>query len=90
MKENIERLEASLALLRRPSPWGPDLKVSDDFLSPLFENYYAALGLPNVMEKKNFHVLARHVRREDIDQEVVDVLDQIAAVAEAAQPGGLA
>ena len=90
MKENIERLEASLANLGRPSPWGPDLKVSDDFLSPLFKNYYTALGLPNVMEKKNFHVLARHVRREDVDQEVVDVLDQIAAVAEAAQPGGLA
>lgn len=35
-----------------------DLKVSDRFLEPLFSTYFAALGVPNLMEKKNVHLLA--------------------------------
>ena len=77
MREAIAELEQALGTVRDPSPWGADLKVSDRFLAPLFARFFERLELPNAMEKKNFHMLARHVRREDIDPEVVKVLDRI-------------
>ena len=49
-------------------------------MTPLFSAFFKELGLPNAMEKKNFHVLASHVRREDIDSEVVEVLDRIGEI----------
>ena len=80
MSEAAAKIEEALATVGDPSPWGPDLKVSDRFLTPLFSAFFKELGLPNAMEKKNFHVLASHVRREDIDPEVVEVLDRIGEI----------
>ena len=82
MREAIAELEQALGTVRDPSPWGPDLKVSDRFLAPLFARFLERLELPNAMEKKNFHMLARHVRREDIDPEVVKVLDRIGEIGD--------
>ncbi len=81
VEEAIEEVVEALQRLGKPSPWGPDLKVSEEFLVPVFENFFQSLGLPNEMRKTNFHVLARHVRPEAIDAEVVRVLDRILAVA---------
>ena len=86
MRLSIESIEAALKKLGKGSPWDPGVKASDDFLTPLFADYYERLGLPNVMAKKSFHVLARHVPRDEIDPEVTDKLDAIARVAEGASP----
>jgi hypothetical protein len=67
-------------------PWDDNTKVSDDFLTPLFENYYKKLSLPNIMAKKNFHELARFVPKEKIDPEVREKLDAIVHVAKSAKP----
>jgi hypothetical protein len=77
LNQAINEVENALATLGKGSPWSPDLKVSDDFLSPVFEKFFASLGIPNVMDKKNFHVLASVVPRSLIDREVADVLDAI-------------
>jgi ABC-type hemin transport system ATPase subunit len=84
MAEVIRDLEEALAKLGKPSPWGPDIKVSDEFLTPLFAAFYKKLGLPNAMSKTNFHTLAPFVAAEDIAPEVIEVLDLIAATHEAA------
>jgi hypothetical protein len=86
MRESIAELEAALKTLGKGSPWGPDTKVSDDFLTPLFQNYFKRLGLPNLMAKKNFYELAFLVPLDKIDPEVREKLDAIVAVAELAQP----
>lgn len=72
--------------LDKDSPWGPDLKVSDDFLTPVFRRYYRKLGLPTLVAKTNFHVLVEHVAKPDISPEVGRKLDAIAQVAGEAQP----
>jgi hypothetical protein len=86
MQESIEEIEAALASLGRPSPWGPDIKASDEFLDPLFKKFYDKLGLPNLMRKTDFHTLAPFVAAQDIAPEVREKLDLIAAAAAAAKP----
>ena len=86
MHEAIEEVTAALAKLRDQSPWDHDVKVSDEFLDPLFREYYKKLDMPNLMAKKNFHELARFVPIEEIASEVKEKLDAIARVAEGASP----
>lgn len=43
----------------------------------LFAEFVRKLGLPNLLQKTDYHVLARYVPRELIDPEVIRVLDDI-------------
>lgn len=88
MQAAIGAIETALTTLGRPSPWGDDLKVSDEFLTPLFERFFEQLNLPNLMRKTDFHVLARYIPANLIHADVIAVLDNIAAVADAAKPSG--
>ncbi|MDE2676298.1 MAG: AAA family ATPase [Gemmatimonadota bacterium] len=88
MSRSIASIEEALKKLGKGSPWDPDVKASDDFLTPLFADYFERLGLPNVMPKKSFHVLARHVPRDEIDAEIGEKLDAIARVAGEAEGRG--
>ena len=87
MQQAIGKITSALAALRLPSPWGGDLKVSDEFLEPLFDRYHEILGLPaSLMRKKRYYELADFIPLDQIDPEVTEKLDAIAAVAAAAQP----
>lgn len=77
MQDSIDEVTNALEKLRSVSPWDPDTKVSDDFLKPLFQEYFKKLGLPNIMDKKNFHELAYFVPLEKIDPEIKEKLDAI-------------
>jgi energy-coupling factor transporter ATP-binding protein EcfA2 len=81
MEISISEVETALRTLGRPDPWGPDSKVSDEFLGPLFQKFYAAFGLPNFLRKTDFHVLAPFVEPKAIDDEIIQVLDKILQVA---------
>ena len=87
MREAIAEVESALTTLGKGSPWDPDIKASDEFLVPLFEAYFAKLGLPNLMAKKSLYELAEHVPSGEIDPEIRDKLDAIAKVAELAKGG---
>jgi len=86
MKEAIDEVASALKVLGRPDPFGPDVKASDDFLGPVFQAYFEKLGIPNLMQKTNYYVLASLVRPDQIDPEVKEKLDQIVAVARHAKP----
>ena len=61
--------------------------MSDDFLTPLFRTYFGKLGLPeDLMSKKSFYELAEHVPPDELDPEIREKLDAIAAVAASARP----
>ena len=87
MREAIGEVRRAMATLRRGSPWDGDAKVSDDFLTPLFQKYFEKIGLHNLMNKKSFYELAEHVPNDEIDDEIVEKLDAIVRVAESATPG---
>lgn len=86
MAKAIESVGGALRTLGRPDPFGPDVKASDDFLAPVFQTYFAGLSMRNLMQKTDFHVLARFVPLRLIDQEVIEKLDYIAETASRAHP----
>jgi len=86
MQESIREVASAMETLGKGSPWSPDTKVSDDFLTPLFERFFKRLQLPNLMSKSGYHNLAYSMPLEQIDQEITEVLDAVLAVAESANP----
>lgn len=86
MDRAISKVMGAMDLFGKGSPWDPDTKVSDDFLTPLFKEYFEILGQPNVMMKRNFHELVQYLPDHEIDPEVTGMLDAIARVAESASP----
>jgi ABC-type taurine transport system ATPase subunit len=85
MAEAIDQVAGALAVLRRADPTSPDIKASDEFLDPVFETFFAKVGLPNLMRKTDYHTLVPFVPREAVDPEIVEALDQVAAIAERAK-----
>lgn len=86
MESAIAEISAALAALGKPEPWSVDLKVTDEFLDPLFKRFYAMLGLPNLMRKTDYHTLAPLVHAAALDPEVKEKLDLIVRTAEQAKP----
>lgn len=82
----LEEIVNALKLTNKPDPWGPDIKVTDDFLDILFKRYYERLGTPQQTFKRDYHGLADAIPLEQIAQEVSRVLDDILAVAKSAKP----
>ncbi len=82
MSAAIREVSTALRTLGKQSPWGPDLKVSDELLEPVFRTFFDRLSMPNLMAKKTFYELARFVPKGEIDPEVTAKLDMIATVAE--------
>lgn len=86
MREALSEIEAALAALGKPSPWGPDIKASDDFLDPLFRSFFNRLGLPNLMSKTDYHTLAPFVDKTALDDEIATKLNTIVEVGRRARP----
>lgn len=82
----LDELLHALEITRRPSPWGGDIKVTDEFLDPLMENYFQQLGTPQQLYKRDYHGLADALPLDQLDAEVLRVLDDIVAVARRATP----
>lgn len=87
MEEAIRQIENALRTLGK-DPWSADIKASEEFLEPLFKQFYKSLGLPNLMSKTGYHALAAFVPPEAIDPEIGQALDAIVAVAGKAKPRG--
>ncbi len=85
MNESIAEITSALRTLGR-DPGSPDVKSSEEFLEPLFNDFYERLNLQNLLRKTDYHVLARFVAADELDPEVTQVLDAIAAVAGRATP----
>ena len=86
MGECIDEVASALRTLGKADPWSPDLKVSDEFLAPVFSRFFEKLLLPNMLRKSDYYVLAKLVPKESIDPEVITKLDGIVQVATNARP----
>lgn len=85
MKDSIAEVASALKTLKKLEPWSSDIKATDDFLDPLFEKFFEKLGLPNILRKTDYHVLARFVPKDKIDPEVKEKLDAIVEIAKKAK-----
>jgi len=82
----LTELVNALKLTTEHDPWGPDIKVTDEFLDRLFKLYYERLGTPQQIFKRDYHGLADAIPVEEIAPEVTAVLDAIFEVANRAAP----
>jgi len=86
MQESIEEITKAKETLRKPGPWSDEIKASDDFLDILFPTFFEKLGMTNLMNKSDYHILARLVPRDSIDPEVIEKLNLIVDIAQKASP----
>ena len=86
MEDSISEIEHAMAVLGRGVPWSPDTKATDDFLDPLFAKFFEKVGLPNLFLKRDYHVLAEFMPKEEISPEVSEMLDRIHETAQRAKP----
>jgi hypothetical protein len=81
MTDSIDDISNALRALGKPDPWSSDLKVSDDFLEPLFRRFFERMRLPNLLCKNDYHTLVEHIPDGWIDDEITEKLDLIANTA---------
>lgn len=86
LEKTLPEMTKALQLTARPDPWGSDIKVTDEFLDPLFKQFYETLGVPQQVFKRDYHGLADAIPVDEIDGEVREVLDAIADTARKAKP----
>jgi hypothetical protein len=79
---DIEKALRDLGKMDNPD----DFKASEEFLAPVFANFFRRLGLPNLMNKSDYYELAQFVPPAALKGEVEDVLTAIADVAARARP----
>ncbi|WP_301103384.1 ATP-binding protein [Propionivibrio sp.] len=68
------------------SPWSSDVKATDEVFDRVFRLFFKEIGLPLSFRKRDYHLLAGFLSKHQIDQEVVEKLDAIVAVAKRAKP----
>jgi ABC-type arginine transport system ATPase subunit len=86
MQEAMNEVTSALAVLGLPAPFSPDIKASDEFLARVFQKYFEKLGIRNLMQKTDYHTLARFVPKGRLDSEISEKLDGIVEVARCAKP----
>ena len=82
----IREVEKAMDTLDKGSPWGPEAKVSEDFLVPVFVSYFKRLDRYNTMPKNNLYKLVEFLPDSEIEPEITEKLDAIAEVAKQARP----
>jgi hypothetical protein len=87
MEDAIEEISAALLSLQKPAPFTAESKASE-FLTSVFASYFKRLGMPNLMQKTDFHTLAKFVPVDLLDPEITEKLDALVLIAQGAHPAG--
>ncbi|MDR3087854.1 MAG: AAA family ATPase [Azoarcus sp.] len=90
MDESISEVESALKTLGKPSPWGTDIKASDDVFDSVFKNFYERLNLSMLMRKSDYYRLAEFVPTSELNSpEILEKLDAIYNVYDKAKKAQL-
>ncbi|MCS7314243.1 MAG: AAA family ATPase [Bryobacteraceae bacterium] len=85
MQECLDDLIPRVALSDRSHRWWSEQRASE-FLDELFREYFKRQGLPNLMDKNDYHELVRYLDPAAVSEEVIEKLDAIQQVAQRALP----
>jgi len=66
--------------------WWENIKMSDDFLDPLFETYFKTINQYNDFRKRDYYILVEYLQEKQIHPEIIEKLDAIYEVAQRAKP----
>ena len=80
MRQAIHNVKEAARLIRPGmDPAAHDSKVSDEYLKPVFHQFFRLLRETNRMPKKRYHELVTYIPDADLDAEIEEKLDLIAA-----------
>ena len=65
----------------RSDRWWSETKMSDDFLEPLFAEFFKKSGQKVLLSKGGYYEIARYILPQEIEPEVIEKLDAIYKVA---------
>jgi energy-coupling factor transporter ATP-binding protein EcfA2 len=65
----------------RNDRWWSETKMSDDFLEPLFADFFKKSGQKVLLNKGGYYEIARYIHPEEIEPEVIEKLDIIYTIA---------
>jgi energy-coupling factor transporter ATP-binding protein EcfA2 len=85
MRESTNEVMMALETLHGVNRDSPSVKITDDFLNPVFRKYFEKIKLPNLLTKSGYHILASLAPRDKIHLDVVEMLDAIYSVSSQAQ-----
>ena len=94
MQEEIDNLEKAIHTLGKAEAFSGDIKASDEFLIPLFQNFAKNITplipeeSPQISGKKDLFRLVKHIPKNEIDPEIREKLDAIVEVARNARRYG--
>lgn len=86
METAIQEVTEARRTLGQPDPFDVQTKASDEALTPIFRIFFQKLGIPNLMQKTDYHTLAPFVPDAKLSPEVAEKLDEIVRVARRATP----
>jgi len=81
MRELAEDYMPPNAWRNRAEAWWSTVKASDDYLDRIFAAYSERLGVPVQLRKSQYYLLVPFIPFDQIDPEVTEKLDALAAVA---------
>lgn len=77
-KEMVKTATAPAALEAADHRFWKTTKISDDYLTPLFENFFDAIGYSrNIMDKSKYYQLIEYAPTEAIEAEVLNTVTEI-------------
>ncbi len=86
MQEAISEVSNARRTLRQSDPFAEGVKASDECFAPIFQNYFDQLGIPNLMQKTDYHTLVRFVPKDRLSPEITEKLNVLTEVARQAKP----
>lgn len=82
MQDSITTISNAYETLHGTNPLlSPDVKASDGFLNPLFQEFSKRLGIPLTLRKRDYYKLVKYVKPHAVPSEVTKKLDLIHSVA---------
>jgi hypothetical protein len=85
MRQAIAIVETSQRNLGKDI-WSADIKATDEVLDNIFRQYFESIQEPLRFRKADYRNLVHFMKPDDIAGEVVEKLDRIMAIRQAAQP----
>ena len=89
MRAAIEKVATAAETLGRGNIWEPSIKASEEVLIPVLQQFFSLAGKQRTIRKRDLHQLIDQVPDNELDVEIVEKLDRIAAVANSADPPDL-
>jgi AAA15 family ATPase/GTPase len=77
VQDVITNITAPKYLNNLEDRWWSDMKMTDEWLDLIFPEFYEKVNLSPIFRKGSYFKLIRFLKKEEVNQEIIDALDRI-------------